>query len=1276
MRRLNVLRRHSCCSVYGLILFSYSLLSVTLNLSGFDFSKYLEISSEQGLPGTTVRCLEQDQYGIIWIGVEGIGLCKYDGHDFITFQSDKNDPYSLNDNNVEAVIEDSKGRMWVGTMNGLNLLDRTTNLFKSFKPATDNPASFLGNLVFDIIEDNQGRIWFGTERGLCVFNEESENFTEVLFADKSGSHSLPRIFDLFCDQFGFIWISTKNGLFKLEPDNGICLPVEIKGIEDAPLHPVEFFATTEDREGRIWVGTDAYLLMLNEGSSSFDIFDITGGKGDPRESGVSCLLTDSRGYLWVGTWSDGLRVINPTSLEMVERYYDPRVSAGIQSDANRALLEDKNGMIWIGVKHAGIMVYDPRREVFRHIRGSRLFGEGLKDHHVFSLKADGEKLWIGTLGSGVFYHDPADGSFKQFCNDPENPDSIQNNRIEWIYPESKNEVWLCNGSGVSVLDPTTGHVRNFPFVNCRDIIQKEESKYWVASSSGMAILNSETGEFEDFPVIDGIDLSTQSKIDIRKIHLDKNGTLWISSNIKGLWAYQVSKNKLTKIILPNKDGVSAPDIRTARAFLEDSKGRFWICTRLNGLFLLNRENMDWENYSVSEGMPTKTFFGILEDKFGNLWLSSYEGITSFNPVTKSIIVYDVAYGLQGQVFENHCYASTTDGYFYFGGSNGLNSFKPDQVKKSQYPADIVFSSIKVNGKEVVRDEINPISLKLPYDQNSISMSFSLLDYSFPGENEYEYRMTGIDSDWQNAGHRNFASYPSLSPGSYVFEVIARNPNEELISDQLSFELIITSPYWETALFRAFIAIIIFLLIGTLFAYGIYRERLQNHHLEKQVKERTSELKSANSKLQEQTNELAGKGEEIERQNDELTQHKFYLEELVLDRTQKLELAKDKAEESDKLKSAFIANMSHEIRTPLNAIMGFSHLIAMEAKQEDQFTDYVTRISENTEMLVQLLNDIIDFSILESGKLKLNITSIDAQLLFNEFSHEFRILAMDRVPSGVNYLVDSQLESKAELIIESDRIRLKQILINLVTNACKFTSKGTITFGIKFNESENEIAFWVKDTGIGIAKENHEAVFDRFHKIVDETKEFYQGTGLGLSICNSLATSLGCRIELDSEPGIGSTFILHVPAKRGSHPTPVSVFEFKENESIDVLHVDWHDKTILVAEDTQNNFEILKKFLESTRVNLVHATNGEDAIQKFKELKERPDLLLFDIKMPKMLGDQALKEIRKIASEIPAIAQTAHALPVEKDEILNAGFQECLIKPLGRKKLIRLLAKYL
>ena len=374
--------------------------------------------------------------------------------------------------------------------------------------------------------------------------------------------------------------------------------------------------------------------------------------------------------------------------------------------------------------------------------------------------------------------------------------------------------------------------------------------------------------------------------------------------------------------------------------------------------------------------------------------------------------------------------------------------------------------------------------------------------------------------------------------------------------------------------------------------------------------------------------------------------------------QELVQARIKAEQSDRLKTAFLANMSHEIRTPLNAIVGFSRLMTIADNAEDEKL-YSDIINQNSEILLQLINDILDLAKIEAGTLEYIRYPMD----LGELCRNVYEMHKDRVQTGVVLILDNKDTS---LIINEDQNRIMQVVTNLITNAIKFTFKGEIRFG--FEVREEYIDFYVKDTGMGISEEKIKMIFERFVKL----NTFVQGTGLGLAICRVIVEKLGGEITAESKLNEGSTFRFTIPYKAGKKiPESGKVTKCPESGSTGPRKV-LQRRTVLVAEDVDSNFLLLKTLL-GKRCNLLWAKNGEDAVNQFKE--HQPDLILMDIKMPHMDGLEATRLIRSYSKEVPIVALTAFAFESDKDRAIEAGCDDFLTKPVSQNALEKVLDKY-
>ena len=430
-----------------------------------------------------------------------------------------------------------------------------------------------------------------------------------------------------------------------------------------------------------------------------------------------------------------------------------------------------------------------------------------------------------------------------------------------------------------------------------------------------------------------------------------------------------------------------------------------------------------------------------------------------------------------------------------------------------------------------------------------------------------------------------------------------------------------------------------------------------------------ELKNKNKEIVFQNTEILQKNEEIQAQADELEKHRNQLELLVRERTADLLIAKEKAEESDRLKSAFLANMSHEIRTPMNAIIGFSGLLNDKELNKGKREELISYIVRSSDTLLHLIDDIIDISKIEAGQLEI----YKENCCINEILDELVDIYKEKKKSELNKNIELKFIKKEDedIVLYTDSIRLQQVLINLIDNALKFTEKGFVEIGyiIKDSSKKQGVVFSVKDSGIGLTKQQQNKIFSRFTKLENERKKFYRGAGLGLSICKNIVELLGGKIWIDSEVNKGSTFYFNIPYLKD--------LQSKNTEHI-ITHVDkdynFSGKTILIAEDETSNFMFLEMILDETNVNIIHAKNGNEAFTKYKNNKI--DLILMDIKMPVADGLKTTKRIRQEDPDIPIIAQTTFAMEDDKKMSISAGCNDYISKPIKKQKLIDLLYKYL
>jgi signal transduction histidine kinase/CheY-like chemotaxis protein len=530
-----------------------------------------------------------------------------------------------------------------------------------------------------------------------------------------------------------------------------------------------------------------------------------------------------------------------------------------------------------------------------------------------------------------------------------------------------------------------------------------------------------------------------------------------------------------------------------------------------------------------------------------------------------------------------------------------------------------------------------------------------------------------------------------NPGKYIFHVKGSNNDGIWNENDVALHINILPPWSKTWWFRLALVLFLIGLLALTYFLRLTFYKSQQQKLLVLVRERTfqleevavtleekqEEINSQNEKLMSQRDELenhfkilAEQQKQILEQNRELDLHRNRLESLVEERTRELIQAKNRAEESDRLKSSFLANLSHEIRTPLNAILGFSSLLGEKNLNDDEREEYNRIIQGSSNTLLDLISDILDISKIEAGQLELNLQAVSLETVVSDVVEIFDLF-MKRDDIGSNKPVELKVaidDNLRKFFIIADSVRLTQILSNLINNAIKFTRQGFIEVGCSKIRDEETLEFYVKDTGIGIKIEHQQLVFERFRKVEEDKMQLHRGTGLGLAISYQLVNLMGGTMRLESAFGKGSVFYFTIPLIRTTSPgIPVRKKRGK------LTAPDFSNLKILVAEDDISNFNYIEKLLRKAKADVLHAEDGGKVLSI---MKSNPDvrLILMDIKMPVMDGIETLHALRAQNIQIPVIAQTAYALADEIIRLKTEGFDEYLSKPIQRENLYAIIAK--
>ena len=1226
------------------MLFNFTLLSATeeviYNL------KFKQLSAPHSLPTNEVQKVYQDRDGFIWFATRN-GLCQYNGYETTLYKSNLYSPDLLTTNSITCLVDDNNNNLWIGTSEGLNVMDKRTGEIKKYKaPSTSN------NVVSALCVTRDNTLWVGTDNGLCRYVPEKDTF--VVCGDEFGDGRLRyvTIKSLLEDSDGDLWIGTwAQGLFRYSPstDKVVVYP---KINEQYSSHVIY-----EDSNKDIWVGSWGYGLFKLRNPKDMENVSY---QSFLHENGDDSSLSDNIVYdiaedinthtLWVGTRS-GLSILRLDESSSFINYKSGKSDYRIPSDEVNSIMRDSQKNMWIGAIGGGVLMADTRQPAFA-LHTLNFGDEDIPVTSVRTLFADSDQnLWIGVGTYGLARREYVTGELKMYSHIPEFSGVKDLPSLFAVVQRKKSgDIWfgMYNGGiyvyrkGEKVKHLTT---KNSAFLtsDCVSALYEDyEGNCWIGTRGGIGVRLSDGTDYR-FETMNFNDSLSAGWIYVRDIVQDMDNSVWLATSNFGVIhitgdVRQPSTLKYENYSFHNRKLIT----NTVLCMHIDRFGRLWAGTEGGGLYLYNRSTGQFEEKTRTYSIPGDVIVSIEEDKSGNLWLGTVSGLVKLYVVAVgndfSTRIYTSADGLQDNFIVNS--SCSRDGELFFGGHKGYNSFFPDKMEIPSQETNFLITDIKIfnhsfkNLPVELQQKISPVmptytsKIELPYKYNNFSIEFAALTYKNPELNRYAYRLQNFDRDWQYTdADRRFAYYNNLPSGTYTFQLKATNENGEWSGYVREFTVVVLPPFWAT--WWAYLLYMVLVLVIGVLIYRTIKKRI-------------------------------------------LLQNALRLREME----------KAKAEELNHAKLQFFTNITHELLTPLTIISATVDELKTQAPSHN---DLYTVMNSNIQRLIRLLQQILEFRKAETGNLKLRVSPGDLAAFVRTGTESFKPLVKKR---KIHFSLLCDPES---IVGYFDIDKLDKIMYNLLSNAAKYNKEdGFIQVTLSYDEEDREfVLLRVKDNGKGISREKQATLFKRFYE-GDYRKFNTIGTGIGLSLTKDLVTLHGGTISVESEVDHGTEFIVRIPIERSYYDeeqiddevislrqTAIDYEDTPEDVIAEVQELATKANSILLVEDNEELLNLMTKLL-GREYNVFTAENGKEGIIVLEN--EDVDLIVSDIMMPEMDGIEFCKYVKGHLeiSHIPVILLTAKNKEEDRAEAYEIGADAFISKPFNLTVLharIRNLLKY-
>ena len=1175
---------------------------------------FTHIGLKEGLSQSTIFAIDQDQRGNLWFATYD-GVNRYDGYTFSTYRHRAGDSLSIASNISRMVKVDSRGRIWIGTRAGLSWYDEAKDLFRNFSYGERMPST----QVTDIEEIAPNRLLISSSKGVLLFDTDHFCFIDSL------STSMKQLSVNDFQRVGErVYIGTPTGLYQYTLGTRLLDTVHPK-LDEKPI-----LAILEQSPTRLWVATEGSgLYLLNPLTGELRHYLSTPGSSTSlRSNYIRSLCFDPDGRLWVGTYN-GLCIYQQESDTFEHYAANSTIEGSLSQNSVRQIFCDRQGGMWLGTFYGGLNYYHSLKSRFTSIRHIP-YQNSLNDNVVNCLAEDSEQnLWIGTNDGGVNCYNPRTRSFAYYqLPDVVNPSSrIGSNSIKTFYIDPVGELVYIgtHGAGLNILHRRSGKIEN---VNSQNSAMQSSNVYailpdgaehlWIATHNTLTRFNTRTKSVT--PVYKDVQ-GNYTRRTINALHRDSEQRIWAGGE-HGLDVYRATGNRLERVSL-FPAGSELNNAFVNCFYKSTTSHQLWIGTR-EGVYSYNEQSREIKHYTTVQGLPNDAIFAILEDTHQRLWMSTNNGLSCFTPAAQSFRNFTEVDGLQSNQFSIGACCRTTEGQMYFGGINGISTFRPEVLTDNPYTPPVNITRFSLYDIPVRPDDATGIldcnishtqSITLKASQSAFTIEFVVSNFVSGQHNTFAYKLEGYDKQWYYLTDKREATYANLPHGTYRFLVKAANNDGRWNNTPTELEIIVL-PVW----YRTWWATVLFFLAfagATILVFRFFWIR------------------------------------------------KSMRAELELERTDK-----QRREEVNQMKLSFFINISHELRTPLTLILAPVQEM-LERVNDRWLLGQLTHVQQSANRLLHLVNQLMDYRRAELGVFGLKARQGDLhQLVLSNFRY-YQKLAQHK---KIYYTLQSELEGGKALF---DANYLELIVNNLLSNAFKYTGEGqSITVGLR--EEGGQLLLQVSDTGIGIPVSKQAKVFERFYQVESE----YVGSGIGLSLVQRLVELHHGHIELESEENRGSAFTVYLPQDTSVYAPGELSSDGQEEETVhstnpkEMYFIDTETPgneeqekpteekkrgTILLVEDNREILSYLNSGL-SPLFNTLQATNGQEALDLLQE--NEVNVILTDVMMPVMDGVKLCKSVKQnlATCHIPVLILSAKTDFKDQQEGLGVGADDYIPKP--------------